>query len=354
MSIWGIVDQGLYLTESGNLPSESVNNGHLCTTNSTIIPIGSGESFIGQWIDTLEYGNIIVGVYSDQDSAEDGLRIEWSSDGETVHDSDIFTITAEKGKVFTFAPARLYFRINYENGSTEQTTFNLQVILKKYGIKPSSHRINDSIVAEDDAELVKSVISAEDETGTFVNIRAVQGNTGHNLKVSVDQIEPTTNSVQTIPYSHAELHSGSHYFSKTFFTIPNSATQDIIIITPDTARWAHFIVEVAPQDGAAEIQVYEGTTVSNNGTIDNIRNRNRNYSDNNTTLVYYTPTITSVGNLLEKEWVGSGKVYGGSVRDAEEKIGKQNTIYLLRVINRTTSDNHVNVKVDWYEHINLS
>ena len=35
--------------------------------------------------------------------------------------------------------------------------------------------------------------------------------TGNNLRVSVDQVETTTNSLKTIDYSHAELHGGAHF-----------------------------------------------------------------------------------------------------------------------------------------------
>jgi hypothetical protein len=155
--------------------------GHVCTDNSSATPLGISETFPGSWQDTIDYGTIIIGVKADQDSATDGLVIEWSADGITAHDDDVFSILAGHGKVFTFAPARRYFRVKYTNGLVAQGTFNLQSILRRYYVKPSSHRVSDSIVAEDDAELMKSVITGERQDGIF---KTVGLDNGDNLRVN--------------------------------------------------------------------------------------------------------------------------------------------------------------------------
>ena len=143
--------------------------GHICEDNSTETALGIDEVFTGEWQDTLDYNTITIGVNADVDSAIDGLIIEWSHDGSTVNDDDKFTILANRGKVFTFSPARRYFRVQYTNGSVAQTEFNIQSQLKRGGFKPSSHRINDSIVAQDDAELVKAVLTGEGDDSVFRN-----------------------------------------------------------------------------------------------------------------------------------------------------------------------------------------
>ena len=165
----GVVNNTLKTTsygEDGNVAA----GGHVCDDNSSTANILADASFTGDWQDTLNYNFIIVGIKSSHDSATDGLAIQWSSDGVTVHDDDVFTISANKGKVFTFSPARRYMRIIYTNGSTDTSSFNLQTIFKAMGSKASSHRIQDNIVAEDDAQLVKSVLTGQDEDGTFQNV----------------------------------------------------------------------------------------------------------------------------------------------------------------------------------------
>ena len=49
---------------------------------------------------------------------------------------------------------------------------NAQTILKKTYVKPSSHRISDPIIDDDDAELVTNVNKAKKDDGTYTNIGA--------------------------------------------------------------------------------------------------------------------------------------------------------------------------------------
>jgi hypothetical protein len=60
--------------------------------------------------------------------------------------------------------------VTYTNGGTNQTTFDIQTLLKRFASKGSSHRISDPIVGEDDAALVKSVITGIRDDGVFGNI----------------------------------------------------------------------------------------------------------------------------------------------------------------------------------------
>ena len=156
-------------------------NGHLCEENSTSDNITGAGTFVGDWMDTLDYNFIIIGMNTDKASATDGLAIQWSANASTVHDTDVFTIAAGGAKVFTFSPARQYFRINYTNGADTTTAFNIQTVMKKQGSKSSSHRLQDAIVDEDDAELIKAVLSAKFNGGGYGNISATADG---NLKVA--------------------------------------------------------------------------------------------------------------------------------------------------------------------------
>ena len=170
--IWEIVrDRMPFLEPSGAVPVSTQGNGHICTDNSTIIPLGIDGIFTGAWQDTLNYNTVTVGIVTDQASAPDGLIVQWSADGTSVSQTDEFSLLAATGKVFTFSPANQYVRLVYTNGGIAQTTFNLQTIFKKGGFKASSHRISDTIVGQDDAELVTNVNKAKSLlTGFFENI----------------------------------------------------------------------------------------------------------------------------------------------------------------------------------------
>ena len=121
-----------------------------------------------------------VRFLADQASATDGLSVEFSTDGTNWDANDTFTIPATTGKTFSFQCATRYFRVTYTNGAVAQTTFRLQTILKPSYVKPSSHRIADTISDQDDAELQKAVLTAENSTG-FVNIQSTESK---NLRVT--------------------------------------------------------------------------------------------------------------------------------------------------------------------------
>ena len=145
--------------------------GFISEDNSSDTTLGISEVFEGEWQDTLDYGYIFVGPTTDQASAIDGLEVLWSADGVTEHDSDVFSISANTGKIFTFGAARRYIKIRYTNGTTPQTLFSLETRLSRVFMPSSSHRIQDSIVDDDDAELVTNVNKAKSElSGNFENI----------------------------------------------------------------------------------------------------------------------------------------------------------------------------------------
>jgi hypothetical protein len=204
--------------------------GHVCSQNSTVVPLGIGGVFTGSgWQDTLDYGVISINISTDVSSATNGLQVQWSDDGITLRDSDIFSILGTYSKTFTFGPANRYVRLVYTNGSVAQTTFSLQTILRKVYVKPSSHKINDIIVGQDDAELVKSVLTAMLPNGNFTPIDATAGG---NLKVSIEEQDPgagLATSAKQLPDGH---------------TVALSATDNAVLdaIEADTTTMAAGVV----------------------------------------------------------------------------------------------------------------
>jgi len=139
-------------------------------------------------IDTKNYGIIICSVYSDVASATDGLCIEFSSDGVNWYWSDDYTIAAFTGKTFSIQTQARFMRVCYTNGGTDQGVFALETTLKPMYIKPSSHRVADAISGQDDAELIKAVITGENPTGNFINFQATKAG---NFKVSLEEYGDT-------------------------------------------------------------------------------------------------------------------------------------------------------------------
>lgn len=172
-----------YIADETTGDTAEVENGHLhveipplvSTNNSTTATLGAGVSWTGTGEISNGYGIAYINVYSDVASATDGLAIEQSSDGTNWDHCDEFTIPAGSGKNFSINLYAHYFRIKYTNGASPQTAFRLQTVFKAQG-KSSSHRIQDSIIEDDDAELVKSVITGESEIDqTFENVKTYRG-----------------------------------------------------------------------------------------------------------------------------------------------------------------------------------
>ena len=212
-----------YDPSTGGLIVTTAGNGHLCLDNTTDTPLLAGAFFEGPFEDTLNFNTITIGIKADQDSATDGLVVQWSADGITVTQTDEFSIIANKGKVFTFSPANRYVSVKYTNGIVDQGSFNLQTIFKKGGFKASSHRIQDSIVADDDAELVKAVLSAQIANDGFVNIGATESG---NLK--------TTDAENGLAIAKGEVVGTS--FVHKFGNAPDFDTGDLEVTVWDGAE----------------------------------------------------------------------------------------------------------------------
>jgi sugar lactone lactonase YvrE len=159
---------------NGHTGVVAVAPGHVSTDNSTADTLIADEKYVGEWEDVTNFGVIVITVIASHASATNGLCVKFSSDGTNVDSSDEFTIPAATGKTFSFQAATKYYKVEYTNGGTGQSYMRLQTVLKPYYVKPSSHRIQDSIVGDDDAELVKSVSTGKDPDGTYRNVNVTR------------------------------------------------------------------------------------------------------------------------------------------------------------------------------------
>ena len=167
------VDGQLHVVQEGKIDAAN--------STTTVLDPGGVNVFTGTAVNTLEFAVIQVSVFASHASATDGLSVQFSTDGTNWDNSDEYTIPAATGKTFSFQPSGMFYRVVYTNGGVLQTAFRLQSQLKKTYIKPSSHRIQDSIIGDDDAELQKAVLTAKDPNGIFVNIQATDS---ENLRVT--------------------------------------------------------------------------------------------------------------------------------------------------------------------------
>jgi len=144
--------------------------------NSSTANLGAGDTFTGEWIDVERFQDLAVTISADQDSAVDGLKIQVSHDGSSLIDEDVYTKTANKGNPVIVPLATKWVRVVYTNGTTPTTSFSLQTKVFQNRPKPSSHRLDDDISRDNDAELVKSVIAGRSEDGIYRS--AILSNSG--------------------------------------------------------------------------------------------------------------------------------------------------------------------------------
>lgn len=186
--------------------------------------LAQGESWnaSGAGDEILQYGTITVCVFSDQDSATNGLVFEASLDGTNWQIVESYSYKVAQGlDSFSMAPSGRYFRVRFVNGSVASTFTRIQTLYRQGYTKSSSHRIGDVISAEKDAELVKAVLAAMKPNGDFTDIYCTAGG---NLKVSVEETEGP------IPVSD---NGGSLTIDATSLPLPTgaatSAKQDTLI-----------------------------------------------------------------------------------------------------------------------------
>jgi len=171
------------------------------------------------------------------------------------------------------------------------------------------------------------------------------------------KLDKTTQALNTIDYAHHEIHSGSHYYIEGYTTLGEGDTFKVMITTPDTTKWSHFLWSI-DSNGITTTMLYEDeTTPLNGGTPITPLNNNRN-SDNvsGMALTAGVTGATAAGLLIsQKSWGGTGfkTTFGGGHSRDDEIILKQGAVYLKEFISGS-ADNVISFKASWYEHKNKS
>ena len=200
-------------------------------------------------------------------------------------------------------------------------------------------------------------------SGSTLSVVPEQEDGTHGIEISSinyiagkSGIDAATESIQIIDYDHHEIHSGSHFFYENFTTLGSGATIDLCFQTPNTTKWSHLVFVLSSTLGS-QVQIYEDSTITWDGTDLTAANNNRNSGTTSSWVNFQSnPTVTSIGTLLPASaQLGSATnpnngLPGAGGRD-RELILKQNSSYTIRL----TSLNNSNVLTylfEWYEHIN--
>lgn len=149
-------------------------------------------------------------------------------------------------------------------------------------------------------------------------------------------------------YMHHEIHQCASYASERNATLGAGATIQLLINTSDSDYHMHMLPLVR-SSGEANVEIWEGTTVSNPGTGLSEDNRNRACTGTPIYEATHTPTVTSLGTRLDgfTQHFGSGNQGAGESWGSHEIILAPNTLYLINTTSEASS-NDVTITIDSY------
>ena len=160
-------------------------------------------------------------------------------------------------------------------------------------------------------------------------------------------VDSSTQTIQTIDYAHHEIHDGSYFKASATSDLSINNTLDFLLVTPNTTKWGHFFFTVE-NESEADMKVYEANVLTSNGTAVSAINKNRNSATTASITAFLYPSIGSTGSQIYTWHSGSGRGGGGSDRNDDEWILKQNSNYLMRIT--ATAAGWVAIRAAWYEH----
>lgn len=104
------------------------------SNNSSTSQLSADSVFTGTSTDVLEYREITVSVWSDENSAVDGIELQFSQDGTNWRSAYADTLNVLNGYGTSISVPVLcrYFRLKYTNGDTTTTELNLKTKLHRF------------------------------------------------------------------------------------------------------------------------------------------------------------------------------------------------------------------------------
>lgn len=173
-----------------------------------------------------------------------------------------------------------------------------------------------------------------------------------------DPIDQTWVPIMADEAGHMVVHSGlenrihdglAFAFGRYVASVADAANIDILLVTNSAELFTKLQTKVG---GDALLSVYEGVTVSNNGTSLGMLNLNRNSANTIDVASYHTPTITDLGTLIFQMYLpgGTSPHASGGADEFTQGIFKTGTNYLLRLTNISGSTRPMQLLGIAFEH----
>ena len=156
-----------------------------------------------------------------------------------------------------------------------------------------------------------------------------------------------------IDFNHNKIHEGTHYFYSRTTTLGNGATGNWVLTS--ATKDLHFVYSIDSDFAGFTFATYEDITADADGTLLEINNNNRRKGDNSSAVLRYNPSniVTTNKRVMRDANKGTAinpaKSSAGSIVRSDEVVLYAGKKYLLRITNKATSDNPINVSMTWYE-----
>lgn len=174
-------------------------------------------------------------------------------------------------------------------------------------------------------------ISNKEVADSQVAAHMGRGDTTNAVRTSIEDPFPTIGTV------HSRIHAGQGFTYSSKVNVLTAANLDFLLINP-AANYPHLRKFVFTVTGApCDIYLYEGTTVSANGTAKTWTNSNRASVNTASLGLYEGPTVTGVGTQIEYVMLPTTDKHGQSGSSVDdigiEWVLNPSTNYLLRLTN---------------------
>jgi hypothetical protein len=171
-------------------------------------------------------------------------------------------------------------------------------------------------------------------------------------KDGVSYIASSDKPFPNIDVNHLRLHEGRAFYCYKLY--PDSAKlaagSSIDIAIAFASGIKPHIVYDANCGGDAELYLYENAVVTGGTALSSFA-RNRTTAITSASAILLNPTVTSLGTLLEAEFIagGTGKKSGGGIAGTTEQVLAPLTTYLFRLTNVNGTDHMAYLHLEWYE-----
>lgn len=169
------------------------------------------------------------------------------------------------------------------------------------------------------------------------------------------EVDRFSNALYVIDVFHAKIHQGTAFEHTLLVEGVNDTNTIALLFVIGQGINLHARIG-AKGGGQGILRLYENPTVSDNGTAQTPRNRNRQFSDATAGTLFANPTVSDNGTLLTEALVpgssggfGFSAALGGASDLPEEWVFAADNTYLVELTNTSGNTRDFSIGVNAYE-----